>query len=267
MKIHTFLQQKRLFEFLTYVGIRHQWYDEFMDFWRTLLHGRPLTVTDFHNLRFHYRLKFQETSALDWSSTQQHMANWQRHKNLYLLFGAIYAHALNPYRDCSFLARPRMRRVLEYGCSHAPYYRAWKAYFNHYDVQWTLADVKNISFLFSRYSYRNDAAVEKFVIIDAKNADNPFKHGNEHFDAIILTTVLEHVHNPVTVIRSLTQHLRPGGVLVFDYIKSDAHGLDSAQGLSMRETALEYIREHYTLDSGDMSDITRSIGLCTGVKL
>ncbi len=35
----------------------------------------------------------------------------------------------------------------------------------------------------------------------------------------------------------------------------------------MRETALEYIREHYTLDSGDMSDIIRSIGLCTGVKL
>lgn len=107
----------------------------------------------------------------------------------------------------------------------SPYYRAWKAYFNHYDVQWTLADVKNISFLFSRYSYRDDAAVEKFVIIDAKNADNPFKHGDEHFDAIILTTVLEHVHNPVTVIRSLTQHLRPGGVLVFDYIKSDGHGL------------------------------------------
>lgn len=267
LKRHTFLQKKHLFEFLTYVGIRHQWYDEFMDFWRTLLHGRPLTLADFHNLRFHYRLKFQETSTLDWSSTQQHMTNWQQHKNLYLLFGAVYAHALNPYRDCSFLARPHMRRVLEYGCSHAPYYRAWKKYFNHYDVQWTLADIKNISFLFSRYSYRNDASVEKFIIIDAKNADDPFEHAEEPFDAIILTTVLEHVHNPVTVIRSLTQHLRSGGVLVFDYIKSDAHGLDSLQGLSMREIALEYIREHYIIDSGDMSDITRSIGLCVGIKL
>lgn len=108
------------------------------------------------------------------------------------------------------------------------------------------SDIKNISFLFSRYSYRNDVAVEKFVIIDAKNADDPFKHGEKPFDAVILTTVLEHVHNPASVIRSLTQHLRPGGVLVFDYIKGNVQNFSHIEWLNRLDASLSRVHRKFS---------------------
>lgn len=266
LRAHAFLQEKKLFEPLTQLGIRRFWFEEFLAFWRDFLGGRPLTVMDFHQLRFHYRLLFQEIDSLDWNTTEQHMENWKRHKNFYLLFGVLYAHSLSPQRDLSFLNPSGPNRVLEYGCSHAPYYRAWRAYHNHIPAFWTLADIKNISFMFSRYSYRNDAPIERFVTIDENNLENPLESVNGAYDTIILTTVLEHVHSPLAIAQMLTDKLKTGGKLLFDYIKSDATGLDSTQGKVQRRETLEYLDRMYTVVSGDFQDFDRDIGLCLGIK-
>jgi SAM-dependent methyltransferase len=195
------------------------------------------------------------------------MANWQRDKNIYILFGQLYSSALYPYRDLGFLKHYRNYRILEYGCSHAPYYRAYRQYFfRHIKAVWHLADILNISFLYSQYTYMRDPWVEKFITINTDNLWNPLYDVELKYDVIILTTVLEHVHSPLAVIELLTGYLQPGGLLLFDYIKSDALGLDSAQGLSQRMDTLQYIKQNYTILQGDFTNLEDSIGLCLGKK-
>lgn len=247
-------------------GIRRYWFNEFRNFWSNILGGRPLTISDFLMLRFHYRIKFQSMAKNDWGDINSHLHNWTRPENIYLLFSCAYGSALNPFRNLGFLNPKRKYRILEYGCSHAPYFRSWRNYYNFMDISWTLADIKNYTSLFSYYSYKNIEEIENFIILDANNIHNPFINNDKKFDVIILTTVLEHVHNPSEVIHILTDNLQQKGILVFDYIKSDGIGLDSLQGLEGRKDALLFIKEKYDIISGDFKDLDRSIGLCIGVK-
>jgi 2-polyprenyl-3-methyl-5-hydroxy-6-metoxy-1,4-benzoquinol methylase len=113
----------------------------------------------------------------------------------------------------------------------------------------------------------NDEHVENFITIDAANISNPLHDVEVKYDVIILTTVLEHVHSPLEVCKLLTDYLKPGGLLLFDYIKSDALGLDTSQGLLERQEALHYIKDNYTILRGDFSDLNKSIGLCLAEKI
>ena len=70
------------------------------------------------------------------------------------------------------------------------------------------------------------------------------------FDAIYCLAVLEHVNDPVETMRTFHRLIRPGGVLIFDYIKSDAEGLDSVEGLRDRAAALRFIEGNFRLLSG-----------------
>lgn len=273
-KIHNTLRLLRdgalvkgnLQEAVVTTGVSRQWFKEFQKFWTDFLDGRPLTVSDFLMLRFHYRIKFQKMEAMDWSSIDTHLQNWKQSENFYLLFNGVFSSALRPYRNLNFLKSGKTYRILEYGCSHAPYFRSWRNYFSHINAQWTLADIKNAASLFSLYSYKDIQEIEEFIILDSENVHNPFTHVNDPFDVVILTTVLEHVHNPQEVVSFLTENLRPGGFFVFDYIKSTASGLDTIQGLEGREETLRYIADNYTIISGSFKDFDQSIDLCVGVR-
>lgn len=258
------LIKKGKLEGLILAGSRREWFEEFMSFWRNVLNGRPLNIMDFHMLRMLYRIAFQETEKITWSDTGEHEMNWKRDKNMALLFNQLYSDAINPIKNLHFIEKGD--RVLEYGCSHAPYYRAYRKYYNHLKAAWTLADLKQISFLYSCYTYYKEDAVENLIIIDANNMDNSLCDVDGDFDVIILTTVLEHVHNPLLVVQMLLSRLRRGGKLVFDYIKSEASGLDSEAGLSGRKEALEYMGKQLEIISGAFNNLDESIGLCIGVK-
>ncbi len=218
----SWLKKHKLLETLIMNGLG-DWFEEFELFWRLALSGRPLSVMDFHNLRFHYRKNFQSTTQQEWGSKDQHMSNWQEYKNIHILFQQVYSNALNPFRPMSFLGKGG-RNILEYGCSIAPYYRCWRKYFNHIPAEWTFADIKQISYLFSKFSYAGAPGVKKFIDIDQHNMHAPLAPEDEKYDVVILTTVLEHLHNPYEISEHLLEHLKPGGLLVFDYIKSEAIG-------------------------------------------
>lgn len=245
-------------------GMEREWFDEFHDFWRNFLGGRPLNIMDFNMLRMQYRLVAQQTDILDWSSKEKHAENWKQDENMAILFQQVYSSALRPYREMRFMKKNM--HILEYGCSNAPYYRAYRRFYSHYNAKWTLADLKQISFLYAKYSYGSDDAIEKMIVIDADNMDNPFGNLIEEYDLVILTTVLEHLHEPLAVVKMLLSKLKSGGMLMFDYIVSHAKGLDSANGLIQRKETIEYIANNTKLIHGDLSNIDKDISLCYVMK-
>lgn len=245
-------------------GMEREWFDEFYDFWSNFLGGRPLNVMDFNMLRMQYRLVAQHTDTLDWSSKEKHAENWKQDENMAILFQQVYNSALRPYREMRFMKKNM--HILEYGCSNAPYYRSYRRFYSHYNAKWTLADLKQISFLYAKYSYGDDDAIEKMIVIDADNMDNPFGDLKEEYDLVILTTVLEHLHEPLAVVKMLLSKLKSGGILMFDYLVSHAKGLDSTNGLIQRKETIKYIANNTKLMYGDLSNIEKDISLCYAMK-
>ena len=60
----------------------------------------------------------------------------------------------------------------------------------------------------------------------------------------------------------LLRKLKPGGLLFFDYIKSEAKGLDHPKALEMRPACLTSILKKTRIIYGTIRDINMSVGLC-----
>lgn len=156
-------------------------------------------------------------------------------------------------------------RILEYGCSLAPYYYCYREFFSHLNCKWIIADIPNYPFHYAKYLYRNDSEVD-FLTIDEKNFSEPLVGVEGDFDAIILTTVLEHLDNPLATSEYLLKKLKPGGLFIFDYIRSEGKGLDHPKALEMRKVCLENILKKTQIISGNIHDVDESIGLCVARK-
>lgn len=260
------LQKSKRLEAAAMTGLARGWFDEFSAYWEHCLGARPLCVADFHALRHAYRVRFQHHGDLEWSNATSHVANWQTPRNLFSTFSYVYGIAVRPLRGHHLLRRlkPGMR-VLEYGCSLAPYYRNWRDCFSHVRASWVLTDIPNFPFHFARYTYAGDAAVESMPVISPDRLDAPLE-GMGKFDAIVITTVFEHLHKPLTVAKHLLDHLNEGGLFAFDYILSDAEELDTPAGLAERDETLAYLENALRIEHGDMSRPAESIGLCIGRK-
>ncbi len=253
-------------EFLVNVGLNRQWFDEFVDYWRDALDGRPLTVLDFHNLRFHYRTKSQYTRTLNWDNPQEHLKNWQSPNNTSSIFNYVYKLALQPIssRRLPRILKENMR-ILEYGCSLAPMYRTWRKYFNHIPTQWVLADIANLSFHYARHTYGRDLEAE-FVLIKEDMFSDPLKQVDEAFDLIVVSEVFEHLDKPRYIAEYLLNRLNKGGLFYFDYIRSEAIGLDTVAGLEERIPTLEFLSSKLEFVYGNFHIEDKSLGTCIGRK-
>jgi SAM-dependent methyltransferase len=259
MRIH-------IHEFLVVNGLRRRWFEEFEEYWSEILAGRPFWNTvEFFMLAHDYRKRQQQTAPLAWGSPAQHLANWQHPGQLYSTFHQVRKLAGRP------IVAPALwnhisanMRILEYGCSLAPYYQCYRDFYSHLACRWVLADLPNFPFHYARYRYRNDVDVA-FRVIAADDFTDPL-HSADDFDVIVLTTVLEHVDDPVFVADYLLDRLKPGGLFVFDYIKSDARGLDHPRALEDRDACLQRILSRTRLLHGRIGDLTESIGVCIAEK-
>ncbi|HEU6438343.1 MAG TPA: methyltransferase domain-containing protein [Nitratidesulfovibrio sp.] len=260
------LQKSKRLEALAMTGVARAWFDEFNAYWENCLGGRPLNVADFHALRHAYRVRFQRRDEFKWGDAAQHVVNWQAPANIYSTLSYVYGLAVRPLRGHRLLAKlkPGMR-VLEYGCSLAPYYRNWRDYYSHVRASWVLMDIANFPFHYARYAYAQDAAVENMAVIPPECLDVPLD-GMGMFDVIVITTVFEHLHKPLTVAKHLLEHLNRGGMFVFDYILSDAEDLDTPMGLLERNATLQFLKDVLVIEEGDMSRLEGSVGLCIGRK-
>jgi 2-polyprenyl-3-methyl-5-hydroxy-6-metoxy-1,4-benzoquinol methylase len=246
------LQKCSLQEVLVTAGLRRAWFDEFHDYWSNVLSGRPLKVMDFFMLAHDYRKRQQHTKELNWSSAEQHVQNWQAPSEIYSTFAFVRNDALRPVIAPKLWSRLKAgAAVLEYGCSLAPFYSCYRKFYSHLDCRWTLADIANFPFHYAKYRYRRDPNVD-FRTIGPDSFRDPLGTTRK-YDVIILTTVLEHLDDPVFVADYLTQRLQRGGYMVFDYVISQGKGLDTPQALKMRSECLSRILEQFDIVEGTVN--------------
>lgn len=249
------------------LGIKRKWFNEFLEYWRNCLGGRPLDIMDFHSLHFSYRKKFQYTSELSWNDAKEHLSNWQTPNNIYTIFHFVKKYALRPVREARFhrLIKPGMK-VLEYGCSLAPMYRTYRTYFNHLEAEWYLADIPVFPFHYARHVYGQDKEVKRFICITEDKLDDPLRDIQVNFDLIIVQEVFEHLHKPLLIAEYFINRLNPGGFFYFDFSKSSGKGLDTQAGMKERIATLQYLDDKLEIISGSFSTDGRDISTCIGRK-
>lgn len=256
------LQKFKLQEFLAGSGLRRAWFDDFHAYWADILGGRPLTVLDYFMLLHDYRKRQQHTRELSWDTADRHVANWQDPSELYSTFAFTRNLVLRPIVGRALWSRLKKgSSVLEYGCSLAPYYNCYRSFFSHLKCSWRLADIANFPFHYAKYRYRQDEGVS-FHTIRADSFKDPLG-STELYEVIVVTTVLEHLDDPVYVSDYLLARLKTGGLFVFDYVISEGKGLDTPQALRMRNECLDFILSKVEIISGKV-DSTRNVGLVIG---
>ena len=239
------------------------WFERFRRYWGRVLGGRPLWgVEDFYFLRNVYRMRFQSATVPDTADASIHLEAWQRPEVLSHLFHSVYKESLNHelrlHRPLRSLHRGPLRSVLEFGCGSAPITTTLCEFMPpRGETQVWISDIETIPFHFAAHKlapFRNIHAVPL-------RPENSFRFPlAQKFDAIFCMTVLEHLQEPLATIEHLRSLLAPGGLLFFDYVKSDATGLDTRAGLEQRAAVLAFIREHFRVLRGTL-DETCSIGL------
>lgn len=266
-----FLIRTNLWMPLVMSGLVRRWFGDFVAYWHDVLGGRPIpTVSDFTALLHDYRRGQQHVDELQWTDPAKHVANWQAPVNLYQTFHYARKLALRPVLGLRFWRSvARGSRILEYGCSLAPYYHCYRRYFSHLGCSFVLVDIPNFPFHYAKYLYRHDAEVE-FVTINPSRFSDPLADLQEQdapFDAIVVTEVLEHLDDPPLVAGYLLDRLKPNGLFVFDYVKSEGHGLDHPNALHTREETLSKILKATEVIDGDVSNPMESVGFCIAQKV
>jgi len=236
---------------LVYADLRLDWFFEFQRYWVEELGNRPIHPHDFHFLSGVYRQRlqtiyFEQIENPDLASDERHLEAWRDHRAVYYLFAYTYRQALSPLRVHPFIGCvPRHGRVAEYGCGAAPILTALARRYRHLDLQLVGADIPHLLFHYARWKFRHDRFVT-MVPIDA-NDDAPLPG---LYDTIFCLEVLEHVPRPIAALEHFHRALKPGGHLVFDYVRSEGTGLDTATSLRDRLPALRFILERFDIVRG-----------------
>lgn len=239
-----------------------KWFEEFNIFWTKILKGRPIDIIDFHFLRELYRVKFQSVRNINESNSINFLKAWNSKESLYLLFSNIWNYAKSGYLNfLPFYSKlPSKGKVLEYGCGIAPFTTGMLKYFPSKKFDYEISDILQINFLYAIFRLSNQKNVKYRIL---KPFNNIVEKNN--YSVIICQTVLEHIPNPLKVVKSFFNGLGDNGVLVFDYIKGEAEGLDSKKSVQERKKTLEYIKNNFTLIKGKI-EIENSVGLCVVKK-
>jgi len=208
------LYKSGILEKSIYSNLYINWFYEFRIFWVDYLKNRPIDIVDFHFLRLNYRKKFQGVSHEDEKSPRKFIKSWQRYENIAILFSSIWKYAKSQYLNFHPFLRyiPINAHILEYGCGIAPITEGLIKYCPYKNLKFTIADIKQINFLYARWKFHLKNYIN-FVTIDPAILDNLPK--NEKYDVILCLTVIEHLPNPFEIIKVLYNHLKRGGGINF----------------------------------------------------
>jgi 2-polyprenyl-3-methyl-5-hydroxy-6-metoxy-1,4-benzoquinol methylase len=230
---------------LVHANLKLGWFREFQRYWVEELGNRPIHPHDFYYLSGIYRQRLQSITA-DLSNDTAQLESWRDPRIVYYLFAHTYRQALSPLRVQRY-ARflPRRGRVVEFGCGVAPIVTALARHYRHLDLELVAADIPHLLFHFVRWRFRDVPFVTTAPIVPDDDTPLP-----GHYDVVFCVEVLEHVPRPLAVLRHFHDVLRPGGILVFDFVRSEGEGLDTATALRDREPALRYILEHFEILDG-----------------
>jgi SAM-dependent methyltransferase len=236
---------------LVYANLRLDWFHEFQQYWVEELGNRPIHPHDFYFLSGVYRQRlqtiyFEHIEKPELASDDRHLEAWRDHRAVYYLFAFTYRQALSPLRVHPFIRYvPRRGRVAEYGCGAAPILTGLARRYRHLDLQLVGADIPHLLFHYARWRFRGDRFVTMVPV--EPNNDAPLAGA---YDTIFCLETLEHLPRPIPVLQHFHRVLNPGGHLVFDYVRSDGTGLDTATSLRDRIPALRFILDHFDIVQG-----------------
>ena len=129
-------------------------------------------------------------------------------------------------------------RICEYGCGVAPV-TAW-VIGRVPDGHFTLVDLPTPAFEFARWRFRGRPNVE--FLVPGLGDDLPLRNS---YDVITCFDVLEHVINPLAVVKHLVCHLKPGGELFVNFVY-DPTEENLAESAAQRGTTLALLNETLT---------------------
>lgn len=236
---------------LIYANLRLDWFHEFQRYWVDELGNRPIYPHDFYFLSGVYRQRlqtiyFEQIEKPELASDDRHLEAWRDPRAVYYLFAYTYRQALSPLRVHPFISFvPHGGRVAEYGSGAAPIVTALARRYRHLDLELVCADIPHLLFHYARWKFRNDRFVTMVSVEPNNDAALP---GN--YDTIFCLETLEHLPRPIPVLQHLHRALKPRGHLIFDYVRSDGTGLDTATALRDRIPALQFILDHFDIVQG-----------------
>jgi len=236
---------------LVYANLRLDWFFEFQRYWMEELGNRPIHPHDFHFLSGVYRqrlqtIHFEQIENANLASDERHLEAWRDHRAIYYLFAYTFRQALSPLRVHPFIGYvPRHGRVAEYGCGAAPILTALARRYRHLDLQLVGADIPHLLFHYARWKFRRDRFVT--IVPVEPNDDAPL---SGLYDTIFCLEVLEHLPRPLAALEHFHRTLKPGGHLIFDYVRSEGTGLDTATSLRDRLPALRFVLDHFDIVEG-----------------
>jgi 2-polyprenyl-3-methyl-5-hydroxy-6-metoxy-1,4-benzoquinol methylase len=120
------------------------------------------------------------------------------------------------------------------------------------NLSFAIADIRQINSHFAKVRLGENAE-----FIDLQPFENNLP--TERFNVVTLKEVMEHLPNPLDTVRSITESLKPNGILVFDYILSDGEGQDTIESIEQRPDVLRFISHHFNVIEGQLL-IDSSIG-------
>jgi SAM-dependent methyltransferase len=228
------------------------WFQEFRSYWSAILGGRPLwDVEDFHFLRGIYRMRHQANVVPDTDDAAVHVQAWQRPELLYQLFQQVFVESIATQAKlfehvarCG-LARPAS--LLEYGCATAPVTASFFEFFGRRKTRITIADIPTLAFHYAVYRFGRRGDVTPVLL---KPEDGFGLELEQAVDVAFCLQVFEHLPGPLAGAQDLHRALRPGGLLVFDYVKGEGQGLDTLQGVRQRQAVLDFIDSRFDVVSG-----------------
>jgi len=243
------------------------WLRHFQDYW-VKLGGRPLWhPSDFYFLRTFYRLRQPPPDANTRDTTADHLGLWQDESFLYGLFNSVIKETFSSEYGLLHLLHslnPSWSSMLEYGAGSAPITSSivQHAYWRR-GCSSMICDMPTLTFHYAAHKFRCCSNVVPVLL----RTEDDFQLVTHHtFDAIFCCQVFEHLNRPLDTAKRLVQLLNVGGVLFFDYIKSEARGLDSRQGLVERDSVLEYLASALRIEHGQIRK-DQNVGLTAGRKI
>ncbi len=237
------------------IGIDIDWFDTFKKYWRQILGGITLwSPHDFYFLRNIYRLRFQYAKIPDTKDPKEHLKMWQQPEILYQLLDMVFRESLYnlvPALQLYFQYRQDdTAPILEFGCGTAPVTTSLLD-FTSSKIKIYISDLETVFFHYAAFKFRFQTNVVLLPLVPEKKfmPEVPEKVG-----AIFCMTVFEHLDRPLEVAKQFYKILRPGGLLIFDYIKSEGKGMDTVIGLKERNAVLDFIKKNFQIVYGVIED-------------
>jgi 2-polyprenyl-3-methyl-5-hydroxy-6-metoxy-1,4-benzoquinol methylase len=258
------LKQFGIYDRLLFSNLILSWFYEFQYYWIHELQGFNMRPHDFFFLLGDYR-KNSDIELNESQNGAKQIEVWQDPRAIYFLLSQRYKVALNPFEARKFSKYiSKNSLICEYGCGMAPITRSIERFFRHKNVRIHCVDIPTFPFHYIRWYFKK---YKKYQFCDFIEI-NPEKESilTELYDVVFVLNVLEHLPSPYQTIIHITEHLKIGGFLIFNYIQSDGTTLDTKAGKLERNDTITYIKENYTIINGTI-DINENIGNIVAQKV